>query len=257
MTIRATCAAAIVGIGLPAVAWAQSGPSPISLSDLLNGGWSQSKHYEPDFKTKGAADKSNLEWEKKQFDKSQEKAKQGWDYAKKGYEKGKWAYGVLTKYDDMMKAFEHLTPKDGPFDPNYTPPGMPQVPSNCAGSKECGVCYEEAHGKLTAVLVRLEKLRVLGTSTHAWIARALSFGDDTSSIHGIAGLAWQTERRKIEQSVGTFDAAYDAKYAELIGLLSEALHAIDECEARFFGERDWYNRFGFIYFTFMSDRYKR
>lgn len=59
------------------------------------------------------------------------------------------------------------------------------------------------------------------------------------------------------RGVAGFDAAHDAKYDELIGLLSEAVHAMDECEARFFRERDWYNSFGFTYFTPMSARYKR
>ena len=38
--------------------------------------------------------------------------------------------------------------------------------------------------------------------------------------------------------------------------LRDVLSRLDSCEARF-GMRDWYNRFGFLYMTFMQDKYKR
>ena len=38
--------------------------------------------------------------------------------------------------------------------------------------------------------------------------------------------------------------------------LRNALMQWDRCEASF-GERDWYARFGFLYMTFMEDKYKR
>jgi hypothetical protein len=53
-----------------------------------------------------------------------------------------------------------------------------------------------------------------------------------------------------------FKQTYDNKYRDLMGSLQRALMAIDGCE-RQYGMTDWYQRFGFIYFEFMKDKYKR
>ncbi len=240
-----------------AASWGQSGPKPIGLSDLMGGGWAKEQHYDPDPATKGAALKFKTESEHKQWQQSVARAQKGWGYATKGYGLAKQAYDLKTQHDDLMQEYQHLTPQDGAFDPNYLPPGTPQVPLQCAKSKECGACFENAQGKLNAVRVRFEKLRVVYGSTKAWIAKALSFGDTAAGAFGIGGLAWQTERRKVEASVANLDAAYDAKYAELMQTLEDAMKAIEACEAQHFNEPDWYNRFGFMYYSFMADRYRR
>ena len=246
-----------VALLVPLGAWGEGAPKPIALSDLLGGGWSKPQHYDVDPATKGAADKFKTEWENKEFQKSVAKAQKGWGYATKGYGVAKQAYDLKTQNDELMEEYQHLTPQDGPFDPNYNPPGTPQIPSQCANSKECGQCFEDAQGRLNAVRVRFEKLRVVYGSTKAWIAKALSFGDTAAGAFGIGGLAWQTERRKVEASVANLDAAYDGKYAELMQTLEEAMKALEACEAKHFNEPDWYNRFGFMYYSFMADRYRR
>lgn len=49
----------------------------------------------------------------------------------------------------------------------------------------------------------------------------------------------------------------DAKYEELVEELRGSLDQIAACEEEVYGEKDWYNRFGFIYYQFMADRYRR
>jgi hypothetical protein len=39
--------------------------------------------------------------------------------------------------------------------------------------------------------------------------------------------------------------------------LRGALDALGKCEEKYFNEPDWYDRYGFMYYTFMADRYKR
>jgi len=78
-----------------------------------------------------------------------------------------------------------------------------------------------------------------------------------SGVHGVAGLGWQPERAKIEQSVRDFNKAYNAKHEELAGLLQVALKDIGQCEARHFKVADWYDRYGFMHYTFMVDRYRQ
>lgn len=236
---------------------AQSGPTSIGLQDLLGGGWSKPKHYEPDPQTKGSLDKFKLDEEKKAFDQKVAKSQKQWASAKDMLSKAKEAYSKYEDYQQLMKDYDHLTPKDGPYDPSYQPPGTPELPSSCAGSKTCGQCFEDAQGQLTAVRIRFEKLRVLYGSTKAWIDRAIAFGDNMASAVGIGGLAWQTEREKVAVSVANLDKSYDSKYAELLDALQKALQAIGACEATHFNNPDWYDRFGFMFYTYMADRYRR
>jgi hypothetical protein len=193
-----------------------------------------------------------------------EETQKGVDNFKNGLAAGNQGLGWLntalkaaTSGSDFLETFAPLTAEDKGYDPNYNPPGSPQIPSHCAGSNGCGDCYQTAYDELNAVRYRFEKLRRVYQSTKSFTAAALSFGDNAASIHGIAGLAWQTERRKIEQSIKNLDASYDGKYEELVGVLQKAIQHIGQCEAQYYKEPDWYNRYGFIYYSFMADRYRR
>ncbi|HXG55077.1 MAG TPA: hypothetical protein VNJ03_06825 [Vicinamibacterales bacterium] len=162
---------------------------------------------------------------------------------------------------EALAAYEPLTKGDKAADPNHQPSGSPKVPSHCTapdGTKTegCNDCYAAAYRKLTAVRTALEKLRRVGATTRAFSAKSIAFGDSVSGVHGVAGLGWQPERAKIEASLTQFEKAYDAKYVELMGLLEVALKDIGQCEAKHFNQADWYDRYGFIYYTFMADRYR-
>ena len=175
-----------------------------------------------------------------------------------------WVQDAINKTKtgaDALDAYDTLSKNDKSLDPNYQPSGSPSVPSHCTapdgkGGEGCNDCFAAAHRKLTAVRAALEKLRRVGVTTRAFAAKSIAFGDSVSGVHGVAGLGWQPERTKIEQSLKNFEKAYDAKYAELIGLLEAALRDIGQCEAKHFNVPDWYDRYGFIYYTFMSDRYR-
>lgn len=116
-----------------------------------------------------------------------------------------------------------LAVEDKGHDPTYDPPGSPQVPSKSAGSDVCGACFQSAHDDLNKVRYRFEKRRRVYQSTKAFANAGLLFGDNTASIHAIAGLAWQTERRKVEQALRNLDASYDEKHGELNGVLQKAV----------------------------------
>jgi hypothetical protein len=177
------------------------------------------------------------------------------DNAKKGYEK-------LTNPQNWdpkkwKDAFETLAPEDAAYDEDYDPPGMPELPLECAESDDCAACFEPAYERLKNVRIRFEKLRRLYAWTKAYKERAFALGDSAAGIHGLAGLAWVGERVELERTYQRFEASYDDKYAELLDELRGSLEQIAECEEEVYGEDDWYNRFGFIYFQFMADRYKR
>ena len=71
---------------------------------------------------------------------------------------------------------------------------------------------------------------------------------------GVAALAWQQQRILIEKDYKTFTEHYKTKYNELITGLHTALQEIDACESEH-GLSNWYNRFGFMYYDFMKERY--
>ncbi len=76
-------------------------------------------------------------------------------------------------------------------------------------------------------------------------------------MHAVSGLAWQYSKKGIEESLTKLGRTYDEKYRGLMQNLQATLRKISDCEAQFFDEQDWYDRYGFIYYTFMADRYKR
>jgi hypothetical protein len=175
-----------------------------------------------------------------------------------------WIQDALSKGKagaDMLGAYGPLTKGDEALDPNYRPPGSPSVPAHCTApdgksGESCNDCYASAYRKLTAVRTAFEKLRRVGATTRAFAAKSIAFGDSVSGVHGVAGLGWQPERTKIEQSLKDFEKSYDAKYHELAGLLEAALKDIGRCEQLHFNVPDWYDRYGHMYYTFMADRYR-
>lgn len=135
------------------------------------------------------------------------------------------------------------------------PPGMPRVPSFCE-TADCGSCFTEARRELNHTRYTFERLKTIYSCTKTFTDRAIAFGDNVSGIHGVSGLAWQAEKRKIEKSVEELQKSYDNKYLELLEAQKRALMALNECEAQF-GVQDWYDRFGYMYYEFTAMNYRR
>jgi hypothetical protein len=178
---------------------------------------------------------------------------------------------VMTS-KEFIEGFGLLSKDDEAYDPNFNQPGMPQLPAHCIEAldraktgleleeaAECVRCFEPAYENLKKLLYRFEKLRRISASTLDFGKRAIALGDSVCGLPygGLACLAWQKEKRKIEQSMKDFGKTYDRKYEELIGRLEEVLKEIAECEEKFYEEKDWYDRFGFIYYQFIAARYMR
>ena len=127
--------------------------------------------------------------------------------------------------------------------------------SNDDNSQGCE-CLRKAYEKLEDQRVDFEKLRIITARMERQVSFGLSFGDNVAGIHGVLGVVWQSQRVKILESLQKFDNTYENKYQEMIGNLYEILLEIDRCEA-LLGYENWYNHSGFIYYTYMKDRYKR
>jgi hypothetical protein len=176
---------------------------------------------------------------------------------------------VAKNAAELYEAYDFLSKDDEAYDPNYRPPGMPQLPAHCAAARdfptretsaesaECARCFEPAYENLNRLRYRFEKIRRIYVSTKNFNKRLIALGDSIAGSIPFAGLAWMKKRIEIEQSMKDFDGTYDSKYKELIGELEDVLKAIAECEEKVYGEKAWYERFGFIYHQFMADRYLR
>lgn len=129
---------------------------------------------------------------------------------------------------------------------------------NFENDNEAGcLCLEKEYENLNNRRLNLERLRVIYSHSMKKINAGIAFGDNVSGVHGVSGLAWQSQKMIIlTKSIPTLNKAYDDKYAEMIHALEENLRAIENCEAML-GYDNWYNHAGFIYYQFMADKYKR
>jgi len=176
------------------------------------------------------------------------------------------ALGFLTGASSLgenaynaWRAHEDFTPEDGAYEPNLDPNGLPDLPVGCgmgATGDACTACYATAQDHLVGMMGLLEQLRALYDSTKRYNDAMVSFGDSTSSIHAVSGLAWQAERRTILQTFAHFEQTYEEKRRGMMGSLRRALDEIGSCERDYFNNPDWYSRYGFIYYQFMDSRYK-
>ena len=176
---------------------------------------------------------------------------------------GKWLE-LYDAYESYQKSFDALSNVDSRCMPNFSPGSSPVLPSACEDASAtggagdgCGQCYADAIDKLNFTRFYLEKLRCIADTTLTGAKSAMAFGDSASGVHGVSGLAWQVGGKpQIEEAVKEFRKTYDRKYQEYMRMLQGSLRDLGSCEAQFMDNPDWYSRFGFIYYSFMEDRYR-
>lgn len=144
---------------------------------------------------------------------------------------------------------------NGECAPDFSTSADAMMPTSCK-TADCQECYTRAVNELTFVRRQLGRLSCIYQNTKNFNNSAIAFGDNASGIHAVTGLAWQSARAEIVAEYNRFKQVYDDKYQGMMGSLEKALKAIGECENQY-GQQDWYQRFGFIYFQFMQDKYKR
>ena len=189
------------------------------------------------------------------------------------FDRFKSTYEKMGKGDEAFKKIEELRKLQstyGSFNSAYeglgdciatTPPWTsPRIPSFCEsvdGEEEgaCASCFLSARREFNDVRFTLSRLETIYKCTKNMTTAAKAFGDTWSSATK-SGIGWVSARKDIEESEKRLAAAYDKKYAELMKRLHDSLVEMSVCEAKY-GLEDWYDRFGFIYYEFMADRYKR
>jgi|GEM_PF-572693 hypothetical protein len=174
-----------------------------------------------------------------------------------------WATGVgyMSKFVGALPAAEALynslrTLNAGGCVPDLSISPEAMVPSSCAEESECAECFKGVYARHSYSLQKLARMRCIYKNTKEFVNKSVAFGDNMSGIHAMTGIAWQQERTGILQSLNQLKGTYDKKYGEFMITINQELQEIGECEKKV-GEEDWFQKYGFIYYGFLKEKYKR
>jgi hypothetical protein len=140
--------------------------------------------------------------------------------------------------------------------PDFSQDLSADITVSCNGEPTCENCFVKSFEKLNFYRRQLARLRCIYNNTKTYKDAAVAFGDNTSGIHAMAGIAWQKERANIMNTYKNMQKTYDTKSAEFLEGLQATLRELNTC-MYIAGENNWYTKSGFIYFEFMQERYKR
>ncbi len=185
----------------------------------------------------------------------------GWGNLQGGLEAASQGLGQLNTFLNIYHSAHDLYDATRALDnnecqPDFTTSAQAMMPTSCEEGGACYTCYQSAVNELAFIRRQLARLSCIYHNTKTFNERAIAFGDNTSGIHAVNGLAWQYAKADIVAAYESFKHTYDDKYTGMMGTLDKSLHDIGTCEDQY-GEHDWYQRFGFIYFEFMKEKYKR
>lgn len=167
------------------------------------------------------------------------------------------AIGVTRDADAFLRNLESLGAEEAACGSAYTDSSGPTVPSRCAEGEDCLRCYEDAVAKINFNRFYIERARCITAANVRMANSAMAFGDSSSGIHAITGLAWQLEGKpQIQEAVEKLKKTYTEKAAIYLRNLEGALQELGRCEAEHYGEEDWYQRYGWVYHNFMKAKYQ-
>lgn len=175
----------------------------------------------------------------------------------------KKAMDYFKKALDIAENAEKMWDKSKPLSPGEASPDFgqrgPTMPSHCAGdaaaSEECR-CFAKSAERLDKNRVMLEKLRVLVANQKAFKDKAIALGNSYAQLHTLLGIQWVGIRKHdIEEPYEQFKTISNQKHQAVMQAIQESLQGISACEAKM-GERDWYQKYGFVYYEFLYDAYK-
>lgn len=176
-------------------------------------------------------------------------------------QEAKWTangLNVAQTFGNLWDAYSGLTNEDSSYTPDYAPLGSPMIPSSCARADSgCYRCYQQAVKDINFTRFYLEKMRGIVRAEIDRTNKAKAFGDSASNIHGVSGLAWQLSGKpQIEEAVIKLRHTYTRKYNEYMEPLHSALQELSMCENTHFDNPDWFARFGFMYYSFIEEKYR-
>jgi hypothetical protein len=167
-------------------------------------------------------------------------------------------WNAIRSFDRSYTTYRNCVPS-GPA------PDDPRIPSFCAtsstetgifDSSNCAGCFANSRRDFNETRYKLEKLAGIYKCAKTYSNAAIALGDNTSGIHAVTGIVWQQERAKIMKDVQKMESEYDKTYSFLMQALRDNMRELNLCEEQY-GVEDWFDRFGFMYFEFMQEKYRR
>ena len=133
----------------------------------------------------------------------------------------------------------------------------PTVPTSCREGP-CGECY----GQVVERIDRLRYLLITARNRASATVDLWQAGDNlaqvVSGVHAAAGIyVHETRGEMLDQPIARLREVYENKAGQMLANLERALRDLGTCEAKFFGVTDWYERFGYMYMTYMRDKYEK
>ena len=166
---------------------------------------------------------------------------------------------ALEIYDDATQAWDDwqsLDDREADCGSNYTADAGPMVPSQCADSRECMQCYGDAVRAIDFNRFYIERARCITAANVRMANSAMAFGDSSSGVHGVTGLSWSLAGKpQIEKAVADLKRTYTRKANDYLFEIDRSMKKLGQCEAEHFGNRDWYQRYGWLYVNFMRAKY--
>jgi hypothetical protein len=159
----------------------------------------------------------------------------------------------------LLEEFGYIDPREAAIQKNMNPPGMPLLPSRCAKDPECGPCFKKANKDLMEARSLLETQYVIYKQTELATGRIIELGDAAAGMSSIAKFVWDQEKHgtTVTALQEKFYGQYDTNLEKLLRNVNDALIAQAGCERKAFDDQDWYNRYGWLYYSFLRDRYTR
>jgi hypothetical protein len=161
---------------------------------------------------------------------------------------------IITAGGALWEAFKILDA--GECTPDFTQPANALIPSSCSATSGCNDCYKAALDGFNADRKTLARMMCIFMNNKNFTDKAIAFGNSMASLPGGVGLGWIPAKKMIDNAFTNLKNTYDKKSRELLISLQKNMMKIDQCENSF-GLKDWYQRFGFMYFEFMQQKYKR
>lgn len=173
--------------------------------------------------------------------------------------------GLLQTALNLLEAFEVIDPREKFIAPDYTPPGLPVLPSRAVRDSSLSPeVYGEFRGlqdKINKAKVHLEGNYVVLKQTELKTKRLEELADSAGGFSSIAGLYWSTAKANPDDPMNKSKAGFYAKYDEGqesgLNYLNDVLKEFAEFELKQYGDRNWYLYFGLPYYNFMVARYVR
>jgi hypothetical protein len=175
----------------------------------------------------------------------------------KGLQVTTWGVGTAVAANDLVENWTALDSSEASCGAAYNDAAAPVVPSSCAEDPDCKQCYEEAVREIDFNRFYIERAHCITSAAVKMANSAMAFGDSASGIHGMAGLAWQLDGKpQIQGALDNLRKNYTDKAGQYLKGLERSLRKLGECEAQHYGQKDWFERYGWIYLTFMQSRYQ-